>query len=67
MFSKQLKIVFLVGGGALFGVILAKTNLQVLFEQIKNIGVGGAFVVMFVYREGYYLKNKDPRPATECP
>ena len=49
MFSKQLKIVFLVGGGALFGVILAKTNLQVLFEQIKNIGVGGALVVMFVY------------------
>ena len=49
MFSKQLKIVFLVSGGALFGVILAKTNLQVLFEQIKNIGVGGALVVMFVY------------------
>jgi replicative DNA helicase len=23
-----------------------------------------ADVVMFVYREGYYLKNKEPRPAT---
>jgi len=49
MFSKQLKIVFLVGGVILFGVILAKTNLQVLFEQIKNIGLSGALLVMLAY------------------
>ena len=49
MFSKQLKIVFLLAGVALFGVILAKTNLQILFEQIKSIGLCGALVVMLVY------------------
>ena len=49
MFSKQLKIFFLLAGVVLFGLILAKINLQLLFEQIKNIGLGGALVVMLIY------------------
>ena len=49
MLGKYLKIVFLVGGVSLLGVVLAKTNMQLLLEQIKNIGWYGAAVILLAY------------------
>ena len=49
MIGRYLKIVFLLLGGALFALVLVKTDTNLLLTQIANIGIGGALVILVVY------------------